>query len=496
MKPLILALLLAPLAALSQSEPKPSITGGKQETADAIPAPFSIREAYCPAHFGNSYEAMGQREKATYLAELKWMGFNQYGDWLTTTDCSNPYASTLEWTLGKVQLDRKIQGFRAARQIGLASNLIISTNHVYLDQLQPDYLAKKSKRVLGQLVCPSKPEGRKVILENFRRWFDDLADAGVHLNVLTAFAYDYGGCDCEQCRPWIVTFARLFREIHAIAQKRHPGIEPWVCSWWWTSEEHAQFNEWAAAEAPGWIKGMTMHIAYDNTTPLNVPVPDGCKKLAFVHIGYNDKTGKQKYGSRGAVIAPQRISETLRQLRRSGFEGFQAYSEGVFDDLNKMLLAGIGSGTYRDDEAALRSYVTRYFKVPEDASTEWAKWMRQWGRSDESVPLPDAAEDFAKISNGLKSDWRLEIWRSRVELETLDRAIGLPKAIEWTPEKLALADKWFDAQERLYREVYRLGPMRNVLNPGASAPAWYNSWRAKNPNIPAPLKTHPVLPQQ
>ena len=51
--------------------------------------PFPIRECYCPAHFGNAYEAMGPREMAAYLDEMKWMGFNRYSDWMTTTDVCN-----------------------------------------------------------------------------------------------------------------------------------------------------------------------------------------------------------------------------------------------------------------------------------------------------------------------------------------------------------------------------------------------------------------------
>jgi hypothetical protein len=42
-----------------------------------------------------------------------------------------------------------------------------------------------------------------------------------------------------------------------------------------------------------------------------------------------------------------------------GYDGFQAYSEGVFDDCNKMLLAGIGSGRYSEADAALRAYAQR-----------------------------------------------------------------------------------------------------------------------------------------
>src|SRR5512133_747312 len=169
-------------------------------TKQADNALFAIRECYCPAHFGNSYEAMWPREMAAYLAELKWMGFNRYGDWITATDACNPYASDARWDLGREQLHRKKQAFRAAQGLGLDLSLIITPNDVYLDQLRPEYAAEKAKKIIGQLVCPSHPEGRKVILGNFERLFQDLADAGLRFSAFTAFAYDYGGCNCEKCR--------------------------------------------------------------------------------------------------------------------------------------------------------------------------------------------------------------------------------------------------------------------------------------------------------
>src|SRR6188472_1481921 len=61
--------------------------------AQEQPKTFPIREIYCPAHFGNSYEAMWPREMKSYLAELKWWGFNRYSDWITTTDIRSPYTS-------------------------------------------------------------------------------------------------------------------------------------------------------------------------------------------------------------------------------------------------------------------------------------------------------------------------------------------------------------------------------------------------------------------
>ncbi|HTL31154.1 MAG TPA: hypothetical protein VL282_18120, partial [Tepidisphaeraceae bacterium] len=199
-----------------------ALAAEKANVSPSQPKIFPIREVYCPAHFGNAYEAMWPNEMRAYLAELKWWGFNRYSDWLTTTDVRNPYQSDAYWDLATEQLDRKKRAFAAAQAEGLGVNLILTPNHVYLDQLRPEYAATKGPRVQGQLICPSNPAARKIILDNAENWFADLAASGVKLSAITAFAYDYGGCACDQCKPWILTWARLLREIHAIARKHHP----------------------------------------------------------------------------------------------------------------------------------------------------------------------------------------------------------------------------------------------------------------------------------
>ena len=447
-------------------------------------ARFPLRECYCPAHFGNSYEALWPREMAAYLAEMKWWGFNRYGDWITTTDVCNPYTSDAFWDLAKEQLDRKKKAFRAAQDLGFGLNLIVTPNHVYLDQLRPQYAATKGDRVFGQLVCPSDDEARKLILSNFDRWFRDFADSGSRLSAFTAFAYDYGGCLCEKCKPWIVTFARIMKEVHAIAARHHPGIEPWFCSWWWTPEEHALFNEWAAKEAPGWAKAITFHIEYGKTRFRDVPVPEGCRKLAFVHIGYGDNPNvRDIYTKWGAVVAPARLPQTLDALAAQGAEGFQAYSEGVFDDCNKALLAGIGSGRFDGPQQVLTAYARRYLNDDATQAERWAAWLAKWGDRTKA-PLPDSQQQFDELAGAAEPGWRLEHLRCKLALETLDRQIGRPKEGEWTPEKLSLADRFWAEQEHLQRDVYRLGPVRHVFTPKFQPPFWYESWQAAVESAP------------
>lgn len=452
---------------------------------------FAVRECYCPAHFGNSYEAMWPREKAAYLSEMKWWGFNRYSDWAVATDVSNPYASDAYWSLASEQLARKKMAFRAAQELEFALNLAVAPNHVYLDQLKPEHLAKRGPRIQGQLICPSRPEARKVILSNFENWFADYARSGVRLAALTGFAYDYGGCACERCVPWILTWAKLLREVHGIAEKHHPGIEPWVCSWWWSAEEHRLFNEWAATDAPGWLKGMTLHLEYNQTTFKDVAVPEGCAKLAFVHIGYADTDrGNDIYWKWGPVMAGTRIPRTLDDIGRKGVTGFQAYSEGVFDDCNKALLAGLGSGRFDSAAEVMGAYAARYFGAGNGSADAWTRWLLGWG-DRRAVKLPQARDEFETLAAKAKTGWRVEHWRSKLVLETLDRQIGTPAVGAWTPEELRLADQFWAEQEHLNRDVYRLGPLRHIFAAKARPPAWYDSWQKTTRAVPPSGKVPP-----
>lgn len=470
-----------------------AIVKGAEVNAPEVPFKkvFPIREIYCPAHFGNSYEAMWPGEMKEYLAELKWWGFNRFADWSTTTDVRSPFRTDAEWDLSREQLDRKTKAFRAAQDLGLALNLIITPNHVYMDQVRPEIAAVKKPKIAGQLVCPSQAGGRKVILDDAANWFRHLAENGVRLSAFTAFAYDYGGCACKLCNPWIVTFAGLTKQIHELALKWHANIEPWFCSWWWTPEEHARVNAWAKEEAPGWLKGMTLHLEYNHTRFKNVQVPDGCRKFAFVHDGYADQVkDSDLYAKWGPVVAPTRLPKTLKDIAADGAEGFQVYSEGVFDDVNKAILGGMASGRFADAAAVLKRYSERYFDARGADAVSWAEWLASWG-SRKAVKFPEAKQRLEQLARSAKPSWRLEHWRCKVVLEELDRAIGAPKQNEWTPEKLKLASAFWAEQERLHRDVYKLGPVRHIFAPQFNPPTWYQSWQKATKSAPAQLKMRP-----
>ena len=149
-------------------------------------AQVPLCELYAPGHFGNWYEVAGKEEMKSRLAEAKAWGYNCYGDWFDTLDCVDPFANDGQYDLGNALWDRKKVHFQTAQSLGLATDLLITPNHVFRDQLKPEWLAETNSRIIGQLICPHKPGAEKVILDTYRKLFADLAASGVRLNSITA----------------------------------------------------------------------------------------------------------------------------------------------------------------------------------------------------------------------------------------------------------------------------------------------------------------------
>ncbi|MEA1950446.1 MAG: hypothetical protein U9N87_03620, partial [Planctomycetota bacterium] len=381
-----------------------SSIAAETEKAKSPTPPYKVVELYAPAHFGNGYECMGQYEMRDMLREGKFWGCTRYGDWFDMLDCSDPFRKDTQWGLGRALWWAKKLNFRSAEKVGLQTDFLLTPNHVYVDRLRPALLAEDGKRrgrhIFGQLICPSKPEARKLILQDYDRLFADLARSGVSLHGMSSCPYDYGGCGCDKCHPWIIAWAELCHDIFELAKKHHPEIEMTMVGWWWAPEEHKLFADWADKNHPAWLKAMYLHILYGKTAVADVPLPKGCAKGAFVHIGYADKTSpRDLYGHYGPMVAPVRLQKTLEGLKKQGVTHLMAYSEGQCDNLNKAIYAGLASGKFKTSHEVLTAYAKRYFGTDDATSTQWAKWLAAWGEPfgrDTTKAKAELAELLAK----------------------------------------------------------------------------------------------------
>ncbi|MHB9032892.1 MAG: hypothetical protein ACYC6L_07580 [Anaerolineae bacterium] len=451
------------------------------------------RELYAVAHFGSSYEVMGKREIRSYLEEARWWGFNAYSDWLDAADLRDPHNNPRgEYLLPQALFEHKLTSFRSASDLGYGCNLTICPNHVYLDQLRPDLLADTSDpRMFGQLLCPSIPEGRDIILQNAENLFRDLFKAGVNLGGLAACPYDYGGCACPRCQPWITTFGQLYADIVSIARSYYPDIKAHLIGWWWTEEEESIFSSWADARYPGLFQSLARHIIYGETKPRTEGVrPTGCEPRAFVHIGYADQAEpRDVYGTWGPVVATDRLERTVSDLEQRDFTGWMAYSEGVFDDVNKALLAGLSSGQFATANEVLEAYAQRYFAAAGADRAGWTAWLRQWGAPWE-VNCQDARREFRQLTRTATKSWRLAQWEAKLRLYEAHHAV-LARS-KWDAERLAAAEQFGAVREELQRRIWGLGRIRHVLNERYFPPSWWQDYqRALGAGADISLLPHP-----
>ena len=327
----------------------------------------------------------------------------------------------------------------------------------------------------GQLICPHNPDARKVILSNHENLFADLAKSGIHLNSLTAAPYDYGGCNCEHCNPWIITFAELTRDIFKIAQLYYPDIQLRFIGWWWSEEEHSQFAEWMDRNAPGLTRSIALHIPYEATCVADVILPKYCERYAFVHIGYAEQAKpRDVYGKTGPVIASNRLEKTVEKLKSQGVSGVSAYSEGIFDDINKALLGALFTEKQKTSLETLHVYAKRYFGANDAQSKEWADWLIAWGEPF-SRDVLDARNRFNSLPGDL-NNWRQKQWEIKIDLFNAHQAIMSEK--DWNPKRLSNVERFWNAYETLQRDVYGTGPMRHIFAKKFIGLPWYKEWIA------------------
>lgn len=444
------------------------------EPAKAKPV-FTVCELYAPGHFGNSYEVLGDNEMRSVLAEAKHWGFNRYGDWFDMDDCKDPFAAGHTYGLGDALWDRKRTNFASAQSLGLACDFLMTPNHVYVDRCLPDLAATKGPHVFGQLICPSKPKARTLILGDYEKLFADLARSGVQLSCLSAGPYDFGGCRCKECDPWILTFTNLARDIYLLARKHHPKVKMDMIGWWWSADEHRLFAEWVDREAPGWIDHMYLHQPYGATKVADVPLPKGCRRGAFVHISYAEEASpRDMYGHLGPVIAADRLERTVRDLAAQGVTDATCYSEGVFEDANKAIFAGLASGRYQTADEVLRAYAKRYFGADDATAAGWAAWLRAWGKPFEVDTQKSAETLKALLAKSPQDNWRRRQWELKQKLLALHAQIN--QGAEWTPDRLALVERFWGVQEEIQRGLWGLAPLRHIFGRRYTPLPWYASW--------------------
>jgi hypothetical protein len=370
----------------------------------------SFRAIDAVAHFMNFYEAAPVQEVQLYVEDLSLWGANViivgFPTW-AFKGFDDPAA--------RRSLEHLHQILRAAKASGLQVGLGQCPNQGFADAPPeiraspfPDGLNRRG--TFGVNCCPSNPAGHEYLLNLYRRVFDEFEDIG--LDYLLSWPYDEGGCGCTNCWPWGSRgFPKLSRDLVRTARARFPGMKAILSTWCYDTppaEEWPGLTEFLK-ENKDWLD----YIMADSHTdfprfPLEQGVPAGLPLVNFPEISMY---GRTPWGGYGANPFPDRLARLWNQTEGK-LAGGMPYSEGIYEDMNKVVCLQLYWQKSRSTQDIVKEYLA-YEYSSAVVNELWravqlleATWVERGPKSSEAFALIQKAG--AKLTPKAKAAWR---WR-------------------------------------------------------------------------------------
>ena len=459
---------------------------------------IELRMQQIPGHFGNVFECMSRREMREYLTDQALAGSNGYADRYDMGEFVDPFhhhANRQDRPLSYAAelWAKKARHLLDARHLGLATCVTLNPNHVYLDQWSPLLDATPGPHMIGNLVCPSKPEARRLILKNHNDLFSFLAERGVTLDAIRPAPYDDGGCACRDCRPYLLTFLQLADRISTLGRDRWPAMETFISGWWLTDGDIESLRQWRLKNQADWLTTFLFSTGYTvKEMPDLQPKLDSIRYGTYIHAGYSGKPD-DKYGRTGTHSAPRRLQRLVRQYPRVGCLRFMAYTEGVESHLNSFLTARLGYDPACDLRAETAGYCRWFFGTSEPDTASLVDLLFElesldiaqadgWlGRLKELLPRinPPAGRSYLWEQLVLKTELMAIDARARAAL----KGVKKKNPADWPPEIAGLASEYEDRYDHLQRRVWGTGVRRHILQDSFCVPGWLTRyWQAHDPD--------------
>lgn len=385
----------------------------------------SLRGMYLAHNFHNWWRSASLEENVRYLEELALWGLNT----IIVPPGTNP-PSPPDDVYGTM-IPKQVEMLKAARQLGIRVGMISSN---CLDRApEPEYAAVRvpdtdpeRRGNIGHRVCMSHPKGYRAMREQLERALERYA--GVGLDFVVAFPYDEGGCGCPDCWPWgakgYLRFCRLYSEL---ARSHYPGCR-FIAGTWCFDVREASDGEFDGLDAAlradaGWCDYLMTdaHGAYPEW-PLQHGAPGGLPMINFAEISM---WGRFPWGGYGANPFPRRLVRIWGQSRHL-LDGGLPYSEGRFEDINKVTTLRLFWEKAADADTIVRDYIHAAFGpavVQEVAEAirlledNYPKEALDAGRAERALALLQAAESRLDDQTRTGWRWRLLMLRAIIDVE-------------------------------------------------------------------------------
>jgi hypothetical protein len=286
-------------------------------------------------------------------------------------------------------------------------------------------------------VCPSTPEGMEHLLKIMREefaWFRQFDPEYLAIN-----PYDPGGCGCDKCAPWLTNgFLKCSEAVAHLAKAEMPGIKTIL----FTSLVINRAGEWQSlAERlrtkPDWCDYvMTEKLTGDSVYGAG-PAPRS--RVSLPALGFPDISmlNTSPWGGRGAATLPTYFEARWRE-RAPLLDGGFPYSEGIFEDMSKVLYAQFYWQPDRPAEDILAEYIA--FEFSPDVVDEVIPAIRIMEQNNgRNTIRHGAASAFANIKKAESKltpraaqawRWRLVALRAKIDNEKFLRDAALKPAFD------------------------------------------------------------------
>lgn len=408
-----------------------------------------VRGMYFATHFHNWYHDAPIEEVVRYVEELALWGCNALAVWFDMH-----HYSGMDDPAARKMVSRLHAILAAAQRVGIRPGLLGLANEAYSTtpaelratnaKGQNGYFASPGG-FYGVEICPEAPGGLDLILDWRAGVLDAFAD--IEFEYFVIWPYDQGGCTCDKCAPWGTNgFLKTAEAVARMARQRFPAAKIVLSTWYF---DRFVKGEWEGLQQafrmnrPDWVDYLMIDGYWDFPAyPLEHGVPGGFPALNFAEISMATMF---PWGGFGANPWPRKWQADYRKTKHLIDGGFP-YSEGIYEDINKVLQFQFGWSPDREAGDIVREYAAGCFSPDHaDDIVEAVMMMDEMsGLGMEETPEglrfrhwnpPVKAEAcFAimervdrELPEGVRRSWRWRILWLRAALDAeIKRSGGMP----------------------------------------------------------------------
>lgn len=318
-----------------------------------------VRCVYTATHFHTFYWMAPIDELYEYYDDLALMGVNQI-------HLSMPF---LEEVVGNSEIqaafDRLSLMQKHVNRLGMRLSTSATTSCTFLPipaeaASKPIYDPYGLRCEGGRKVCPSTEIGQEILDRQNRMVLGEYKKRGVVIDEIGTNPYDEGGCGCEKCSPWGGTgYIKAAKRAKKVAREIFPNCTLTPSVWLFDTPPSGEWDGLKKSlDDEKWCECIMAdsHTEYPRY-PIDNGVPGDLPLIAFPEISM---WGLWPWGGYGASFFPHRYTKIFRATEGM-LDGGKMYSEGIFEDLNKYVVAGLYRDFNNDPDAAVAEYAKYHF---------------------------------------------------------------------------------------------------------------------------------------